>query len=47
MVSPEKIIEVLFGIKMTKKGNMILNLSILFFAIILFLLILDNTGKLD
>lgn len=42
MVPPEKIIELLFGIKMTKRGNLILNLSIFFFIIIVFLCILNN-----
>lgn len=47
MVPLEKIIEFLFGIKMTKRENLILNLSILFITIIMFLLILNNTGKLN
>ena len=47
MVPPEKIIEFLFGIKLTKRENLILNLSILFITIIMFLLILNNTGKLN
>ncbi|MDF2930996.1 MAG: hypothetical protein K0R36_327 [Chryseobacterium sp.] len=42
MVPPEKIIEFLFGIKMTKKGNLILNLCILLVIITVFLLILSS-----
>lgn len=45
MVPPKKIIEFLFGIKMTKKGNLILNLSILFFVVMMFLLVLNNKDK--
>ena len=44
MVPPEKIIEFLFGIKMTKRENLILNLSILFFIIVVLLIILNNRG---
>lgn len=30
---------------MTKKGNLILNLSILFFVVMMFLLVLNNKDK--
>ena len=42
MIPPEKIIEFLFGIKMTKKENLIFNFCILLVIITVFLLILNS-----